>query len=155
MKLWSSEQIRNQQLTAQNRTESQFLCFCEAVRSHRVHFFTSSLLHFFTSSLLHVRSPQIIREKRRTSRNKLELRNSKLRLARGKTPPLPQGKSLWSRFVVAFCRLITGQIGSLLQQIPLLALNKCNNAPALVKSTNLLDFCTCFHRSSRRTVSFN
>ena len=147
MKLWSSEQIRNQQLTAQNRTESQFLCFCEAVRSHRV--------HLFTSSLLHVRSPQIIREKRRTSRNKLELRNSKLRLARGKTPPLPQGKSLWSRFVVAFCRLITGQIGTFLQEISWLDLKKRIYAPALVKSTNLLDFCTCFHRSSRRNVSFN
>jgi hypothetical protein len=30
-----------------------------------------------------------------------------------------------------------------------------NNAPTLVKSTNLLDFCTCFHRQYGSTVSFN
>jgi hypothetical protein len=63
-----------------------------------------------------------------------------------KTLPLPQEKSLWWRFGGAFCRLITAQIGTFLQQIPLLALNKCIYAPTLVISTYLLDFCTCVHR---------
>jgi hypothetical protein len=77
---------------------------------------------------------------------------TKLHSGRCKTPPLPQEKSLCWRFGVAFCRLIAGQIGTFLQQIPSLTLKNRNNAPTLVKSTNLLDFCTCVHRLNGRTV---
>jgi hypothetical protein len=55
-------------------------------------------------------------------------------------------KSLCWRFGAAFFRLITAQIGTFLQEISSLALKECIYAPTLVKSTYLLDFCTCFHR---------
>jgi hypothetical protein len=64
-------------------------------------------------------------------------------------------KILCWRIGETFFRLITAQIGTLLKEIPSLTRNNSNNAPALVKSTNLLDFCTCFHRLIGRNVSFN
>ena len=67
---------------------------------------------------------------------------------RAKRIPLLENRRL-------FFRLITAQIGTLHEEIPSLTRNNRNNAPALVKSTNLLDFCTCFHRLIGRNVSFN
>jgi hypothetical protein len=68
-------------------------------------------------------------------------------------PLLPQVRSLCWRFIADFCGVIAGQIGTLLQQIPSVTRNNRNNAPTLVKSTNLLGFCTCFHRLIGRSVS--
>jgi len=63
------------------------------------------------------------------------------------------GKISLVEIYCGFFPRIAGQFGMLLQQIPSLTRNKRNNAPTLVKSTNLLDFCTCFHRSNGRSVS--
>jgi hypothetical protein len=60
-----------------------------------------------------------------------------------------------AKFLSGFFRLIAVQIGASLLRIASLARDKWISAPTLVKSTNLLDFCTCFHRLNGRNVSFN
>jgi hypothetical protein len=62
-------------------------------------------------------------------------------------------KSAGCGFILEFCGVVAGQIGTLLGEIPSLTPNNRDNAPTLVKSTNLLDFCTCFHRLNGRNVS--